>query len=104
MRILPLTTISRSREVYENARANGDSLIAVAQTDVPEGIFDLESLWYVAGDAFEQKPGKDLYDYIDHDNFTFRDGNCPQFDFNWTEEDPESRKRRCPWLFDRFDA
>jgi hypothetical protein len=94
--------ISRGREVYDNTRRDPDSLHSVADTPVPEGLFDLESLWYVANDAFEQKTGKDLYDHIDIDNFKFREGHYPQFDFNWTEEDPESRRRICPRLFERF--
>ena len=98
-----LWVISRGREVYENARSNPDSLHSVADTKVPEGLFDFESLWYVANEAFEQKTGKYLDDYVDHD-FKFREGNYPQFDFNWTEEDPESRRKICEKLFERFEG
>jgi hypothetical protein len=96
-----LWVISRGREVYENARRDPDSLISVADTPVPEGLFDLESLWYVANDAFEQKTGKDLHDHI-ADTFKFNEANYPDLQFNWTEEDPESRRKICPKLFERF--
>lgn len=99
-----LWVISRGREVYENAKADPDSLIAVADVDVPEGIFDFESIWYVANDAFQQKTGEDLYDYIDNDNFKTNEPNYPGTDFNWTENDPESMKRLCPKLFEQFNA
>ncbi len=36
----------------------------------------------VANDAFRNKTGKDLYEYIDHDNFKSRKGNYPAFEFN----------------------
>src|SRR6185369_13592042 len=35
-----LWVISRGREVYENAKADPDSLVAVADVSVPEGLFD----------------------------------------------------------------
>jgi hypothetical protein len=98
-----LWVISRRREVYENARADPDSLISVADVEGPEGVFDFEALWYVALTAFEKKTGKALYDYIDYDNFKTCEGHYPQFDFTWTEEDPESRKKICPKLFKRFE-
>jgi len=97
-----LWVISRGREVFENAKADPDSLHSVADTEVPEGLFDLESLWYVANEAFQQTTGKDLYDFVDNDNFKTNEGNYPQFEFNWTEEDPESRRKLCPKLFERF--
>jgi hypothetical protein len=99
-----LWVISRGREVYENARAEPDSLIAAADVDVPEGIFDFESFWYVANDAFKQTTGKDLYDYIDSENFKTNEANYDRdIEFNWTEDDPESMKRICPKLFEKFD-
>lgn len=94
--------ISRGREVYENAKADPDSLINVADVPVSEDIFDFESFGYVAVKAFENKTGKSLYDYIDRDNFKFAEGDYPKFDFDWEEDDPESMKRICPRLFARF--
>lgn len=97
-----LWVISRGRDVYEKAKADPDSLIAVADVEVPEGLFDLESFWYVALTAFENKTGKQLYDYIDYDNFKFGEVNYPKFEFTWQEDDPESMKQICPRLFERF--
>ena len=60
-------------------------------------------VYEAALDAFEEATEADLYDYIDDDNFTTREGNYPNFEFNWDEEDPESMKKLCPRLFERFD-
>jgi hypothetical protein len=98
-----LWVISQGREVYENAKANPDSLIAVAEVEVPEDLFAFESFWYVALTAFKNKTGKELYDHIDYDNFKFSESKYPQFDFTWTEGDDKSREKICPQLFERFE-
>ncbi len=98
-----LWIISRGREVYENARANPDSLADVHGGTV-EDFYEFETIWYVANKAFEKKTGKDLYDYIDYENFKTSEANYPRdFEFSWTEEDPESRKNICPKLYARFE-
>src|SRR5437773_8570912 len=78
-----LWVISRGREVYENAKADPDSLVAVADIKVPEGFFAFEPFWYVALKAFENRTGNNLYDYIDNENFETYEANYPQFDFTW---------------------
>ena len=93
--------ISRGKDTFYNAKANPDSLIEECVEDAES--YDFESFWYVALEAFKRKTGKDLYDYIDYDNFTTREGSYPQFEFNWQEEDPESMKRICPELYARFN-
>lgn len=98
-----LWVISRGRQVYENARTLPDSLADVDGGTV-EDLFDFESFWYVANNAFQQKTGKQLYDFIDYDNFKFTEGKYPNMEFNWTEEDAESRKQVCPRLFERFES
>ena len=97
-----LWVISRGRAVYENAKADPDLLIAVADVEVPEDLFDFELFWYVGNDAFKNKTGKDLYEFISED-FKYGEGNYPQFEFDWQEEDPDSMKALCPKLFERFD-
>lgn len=98
-----LWVISRGRKVYEAALANPDNLIDYIAEDAEEDFFEFELFWYAAIDAFEEATEADLYDYIDDDNFTTREGNYPNFEFNWDEEDPESMKKLCPRLFERFD-
>lgn len=92
--------ISRGQETYYNAKQNPDNLI----NEVVEGaeFYDFEGFWYVALQAFQQKTGKDLYDYIDYDNFKTSEGNYPQFEFTWKEENPESMKKICPKLFNKL--
>ena len=93
--------ISRGKDVYYKAKENPDSLIS--QKDFAEDDFyEFELFWYVALEAFEKKTGKDLYDFIDYDNFKTCEGNYPQFEFNWQEENPESMKKICPKLFEQF--
>lgn len=98
-----LWVISRGRKVYEAALANPDNLIDYIAEDAEVDFFEFELFWYAAIDAFEEATETDLYDYIDDDNFTTREGNYPNFEFNWDEEDPESMKKLCPRLFERFD-
>lgn len=98
-----LWVISRGRKVYEAALANPDNLIDYIAEDADMDFFEFELFWYVAIDAFEEATDADLYDYIDDDNFTTREGNYPNFEFNWDEEDPESMKKLCPRLFEQFD-
>lgn len=93
--------ISRGKTVYDAAKENPDTLISEKENGAEE-MFEFESFWYVALEAFKKKTGKDLYDYIDDNNFKTREGNYPQFEFDWKEEDPESMKKLCPQLFEHF--
>jgi hypothetical protein len=92
--------ISKGKDTYYNAKANPDYLI----NKVEEGaeFYDFESFWYVALEAFKRKTGKDLYDYIDNDNFKTKEGSYPQFEFNWQEDKPESMRKICPKLYSKF--
>ena len=89
--------ISRGKDTYYNAKQNPDNLLSEVDEDAE--MYDFESFWYVALEAFKQKTGKDLYEYIDNDNFKTKEGQYPQFEFTWKEEDPESMKKICPKLF-----
>ncbi len=94
--------ISRGKNTYLRAKKNPDYLI----NEVVDGaeFYDFESFWYVALEAFQKKTGKDLYDYIDYDNFKMGEGNYPQFEFTWEEENPESMKNICPKLFEKWNS
>ena len=92
--------ISRGKETYYEAKENPDNLIKEVTEDKDE--YEFESFWYVALEAFNRRTGKDLYDYIDYDEFKTREGNYPQFEFNWEEEKPETMKAICPRLFDKL--
>jgi len=89
--------ISRGEETYYRAKVNPDTLI----TEIKEerDMYELEDFWFVALEAFQAKTGQQLYDYIDYDNFTTREGNYPNFTFNWNDEQPETMKVICPKLF-----
>lgn len=93
--------ISRGEEAYNNAMQNPDSLI----DEVVDGrkYYDFESFWYVALVAFEKNTGKELYDFIDYDTFTTCEENYPGFESDWEDDIPESVKRICPRLFERFN-
>ncbi len=90
--------ISRGKDVYDKAKANPDMLITELNEDMES--FDFEGFWYVALEAFQAVTGKQLYDFIDEDNFKFKEGYYPQFDFTWEEEKPETMQAVCPQLFE----
>ena len=97
-----LWVISRGRKVYEAAMANPDNLIDYIDDDAEMDFFEFELFWYVALEAFEEAVGAELYDYIDDENFKTREGNYPNFEFNWEEDEPESMQKLCPRLFEKF--
>lgn len=92
--------ISRGKETYYNSKQNPDYLI----NEVVEGAtyYEFEVFWYVALQAFNQKTGKDLYDYIDYENFKTYEQNYKSFEFTWQGENPESMKKICPKLYEKF--
>ncbi len=92
--------ISRGKETYYKAKENPDNLIGEVNSELE--MYDFESFWYVALEAFKQKTGKGLYDYIDDENFKTKEGQYPQFEFTWQEENPESMKKICPRLFKKM--
>lgn len=92
--------ISKGRDVYYNAKHNPDFLMS--EVDKNDEMYDFEGFRYVAVEAFNRKTGKDLYDCIDNDNFRAKEGQYPQFELTWEEDNPESMKKICPQLFDRF--
>jgi len=92
--------ISKGKEVYESALENPDSLISVfekmEETDFPEN----EEILYAPIDAYEQITNKDdFYDVADSydDDFPIL-----EIELNWDEDDPESMKKICPRLFERY--
>ena len=97
-----LWVISRGRKVYEAAMANPDNLIDYIDDDAEMDFFEFESFWYVALEAFEEAVDAELYDYIDDDTFKTCEGNYPNFEFNWEEDEPESMQKLCPRLFEKF--
>ena len=92
--------ISRGRDVFYKAKENPDNLITEVSKDIE--FYEFESFWYVALEAFNKKTWKDLYDYIDNENFNTKEGQYPQFEFTWQENNPESMKKICPKLFKKM--
>ena len=97
-----LWVISRGRKAYEAAMANPDNLIDYIGDDDEMDFFEFELFWYVALEAFEEAVDAELYDYVDDDNFKTCEGNYPNFEFNWEEDDSESMQKLCPRLFEKF--
>ena len=93
--------ISRGKKVYYDAKENPDTLISQKEFS-EEDYYEFELFWYVALEAFEQKTGKDLYEYIDYENFHTSEGEYPPFEFTWEEGNPESLRKICPELFLEF--
>jgi len=91
--------ISRGKDTYLKAKENPDSLISEYQEY--NDLYDFEAFWYVALEAFENKTGEELYDYIAED-FEYGEGNYPDFETTWESDKPESMKIICPKLFDKL--
>jgi hypothetical protein len=92
--------ISRGKEVFYKAKENPDSLISECNGQTDE--YEFEGFWYVADEAFGNTTGKDLHDYVD-DAFISGEGNYPNIEFTWKEEDQESMRKICPQLFAKME-
>ena len=92
--------ISRGKQVYDKATASPDNLVSEAKEDIDA--YEFETFWYVANEAFRQKTGKDLYDYIDDEKFKTNEAHYRPIQLTWQEDDPASMKKICPKLFARF--
>lgn len=92
--------ISRGKETFYKAKENPDNLIDEVTDE--RDYYEFEMFWYVALEAFNRKTGKNLYDYIDYDNFKTCEGNYPRITFTWQDDNPESLKVICPRLFERL--
>jgi hypothetical protein len=94
-----LWLISAGKDIYNNAIANPDFLADVVEVG---NEYEFEGLTYVGLNAFANKTGLDLYDFIDEENFKYRDGNL-EMEFTWEEDDEESQKKICPKLYAMFN-
>jgi hypothetical protein len=92
--------ISRGKDTYYKAKQNPDNLISELAKN--KEMYEFESFWYIAIEAFKQKTSMDLYDYIDEEKFKSKEGNYPKIQYTWQEENPESMKKICPRLFDKL--
>lgn len=92
--------ISRGKETYYRALENPDYLI----TEVVESekIYEFEFFWYIGLDAFDNKTGENLTDYIDTQKFTTHEWNYPPLKSTWSKDDPASMENICPELFGMF--
>ncbi len=89
--------ISRGKEVYYNSKMKPDYLTEELNDEIED--YEFEDFLYVANDAFTANTGKDIYDYIDDENFKFNEGQ-KTIEFTWQEENAYSLKAICPKLFE----
>jgi hypothetical protein len=94
-----LWLISKGKEVYSKTLENPDYLINVPD-DGSEHEF--ESFGYIASTVFEKRTGKEITNYFDV-NFPFFSSKQPKMVFSWKEDDPESMKKICPNLFEKYN-
>jgi hypothetical protein len=90
--------ISRGRAVYYSAKADADTLVSEYTAGREEYAFEL--FGYVAMEAFEETTGEDLLEAI-ADAGKLEVAFIP-IEFNWKRGDPESMKKICPRLYDKF--
>lgn len=93
--------ISRGKDVFYAAKKNPDNLVNEFSSKIQ--VYEFESFWVVANEAFRRKTGKDLYQYVDEAQFKTNEGNYPKIEFNWQEDKPESMKKICPQLFAKME-
>jgi hypothetical protein len=94
-----LWLISKGKEVYRKSLENPDYLITVADNGSEH---EFESFDYIASTVFQKRTGKEITDYID-DSFPFLASKQPKMVFSWKEDDPESMKKICPKLFEKYN-
>lgn len=90
--------IAQGKEAYYSSLKNSDWLVNLYSEDVDE--YDFEDLMYIASDAFEQKNKKDIEDYVDYNRFKEHEGEHPEIQFNWEEDNEESMMKICPKLME----
>lgn len=88
--------ITKGKDTYYKAIKNPDSLSELDRKLFSD--YEFEELLYVTYDAFLNKTGKEIYDYIDLD----KEGAYPEMKFTWQEENEESMKAICPKLFSKY--
>lgn len=89
--------ISKGKEVFYKAKENPDSLIE--QVVKEQDTYEFEGLWYVAMNAFKNTTDKELFSYIDYNNFITNDENYPVLKFSWNVDEPKSMGVICPVLY-----
>lgn len=89
--------ISRGKDVFYAAKSNPDSLLKEVKKE--QKMYEFESFWYVAMSAFTNVTGKDLYSYIDYENFVTNDEHYPLLTFDWNIDDPKTMGVICPDLY-----
>jgi hypothetical protein len=92
--------ISNGQTMFEAAVADPDAIALHLEEE--QDYYELEEFWYVANNAFYNRTGKELYDYIDYDNFNAGELHYEGNEFTWSEDDPESMRAICPKLYARF--
>lgn len=92
--------ISLGKEVYTEALKHPDYLINVNLAN--GNSFELEDYSWVTINAFKNKTGEDIYEYIDYESFYNAIGKSPDIVFNWQEDDLESMKTICPKLYAKY--
>lgn len=92
--------IAQGKSVFERAKADPDSLIAVAHLDMDE--YELEMLLGAPYWAFEAVTGEKPWPYMDHAKFRAIAGEMPAVAFSWSDEDEASMERICPQLYEKF--
>jgi hypothetical protein len=89
--------ISRGKEAFYSVKTDPDSFIK----QVVEGkkSYEFEGFWYVAMNAFKNKTGKELFSFIDYEQFVTNDENYPLLKFNWNVDEPQTMALICPVLY-----
>lgn len=92
--------ISRGKEAYYKVKENPDYLVNLVGNE-PQ-VYDFEGFWHVAISAFKNMTDKDVYTYIDYENFKTNDEHYPMLEFDWNIDEPKTMEKVCPVLYQKF--
>ena len=93
-----LWLISKGSDLFEVTLRDPDVLAAASVTPGPDGVYELEELMYVTGEAWAEKTGSDYARFPAHDSAPVSIAPLKD-DFDFTDEE---LSKRYPKLWERF--
>ena len=111
-----LWLISKGEEFFNDVMKNHDSIIKYIDNNEDDGyvddFYENEDFFFIAIDAYRQKNNLEKFEesfekYLDEfhaykERIGYVDEDYPKLKFTWNEKVPQSVKKICPKLYERF--
>lgn len=95
--------ISQGQDFFKTAMHSPDNLAMYFEEGFNDNdLYEFETFYYVADQAFLEKFKVDLHDYLAYEHFPYFEENYPTLDLNWEEDNLTSQQVICPKLFKIF--